>query len=101
MRSHYDRCRQTLAHSLKTQFGQKAEILGEKAGMHVMVRLHTPFSDEEIIARAAKGWRRPDVGCASLFQSQLLRGIYFRAMESWMTRKLKRAWGNLAQGLRS
>ncbi len=54
MRSHYDRCRQTLVHSLKAQFDQKAEILGEKAGMHVMVRLHTPFRDEEIIARAAK-----------------------------------------------
>lgn len=53
MRSHYDRCRQTLVRSLKTQFREKVVILGEKAGMHVMVRLHTPYSDEEIIEQAA------------------------------------------------
>ena len=53
MRSHYDCCRQTLVQSLKIQFGEKAVILGEKAGMHVMVSLHTSFSDEEIVARAA------------------------------------------------
>ena len=53
MRSHYDCCRQKLVQSLKIQFGEQVVILGEKAGMHVMVRIHTPFSDEEIIDRAA------------------------------------------------
>ncbi len=53
MRSLYDRRRQALVKALNVHFGEKATILGEKAGIHVMVRLHTPFSDEEIIRRAA------------------------------------------------
>ncbi len=53
MRSLYDRRRQALVKALNVHFGEKATILGEKAGIHVMVRLHTPFSDEEIMQRAA------------------------------------------------
>ncbi|MGH7999885.1 MAG: PLP-dependent aminotransferase family protein [Brasilonema sp.] len=53
MRSLYDRRRQALVKALNVHFGEKATILGEKAGIHVMVRLHTPFSDEEIIRRVA------------------------------------------------
>lgn len=53
MRSLYDQRRQVLVKALNVYFGDKATILGEKAGIHVMVRLHTPFSDEEIIQRAA------------------------------------------------
>lgn len=53
MRSHYDGCRQVLVQALKAHFGEQATILGEKAGLHVMVRLHTALSDEEMIARAA------------------------------------------------
>ncbi|MEP0876924.1 PLP-dependent aminotransferase family protein [Funiculus sociatus GB2-M2] len=54
MRSHYDQCRSVLVQALKAHFGEQATILGEKAGIHLMVRLYTSFSDEEIIQRAAK-----------------------------------------------
>jgi GntR family transcriptional regulator / MocR family aminotransferase len=54
MRSHYDQCRQILVQALKTYFGEQVTILGEKAGLHLMVRLRTQLSDEEIIQRAAE-----------------------------------------------
>lgn len=54
MRSHYDQCRQVLVQALKTYFGERVTILGDKAGIHLMVKLHTDFSDQEIIQRAAK-----------------------------------------------
>ncbi|MBD3880676.1 PLP-dependent aminotransferase family protein [Phormidium tenue FACHB-886] len=38
MRSHYDRSRQVLVQALQTHFGDQATILGEKAGLHLMVR---------------------------------------------------------------
>ena len=54
MRSHYDYCRQVLVQALNFHFGDQVKILGEKAGIHLMVRLHTNLSDEEIIHRAAQ-----------------------------------------------
>lgn len=54
MRSIYDKRRQTLVKALKKHFGKRATILGEKAGIHIMVRLHTNLNDEQIIQRAAK-----------------------------------------------
>jgi GntR family transcriptional regulator/MocR family aminotransferase len=54
MREIYDQRRQALVKALNTSFGEKATILGEKAGIHLMVRLHTKFSDQEIIQRAAQ-----------------------------------------------
>ena len=54
MRSIYNKRRQILVKYLKKYFGKRAEILGEKAGIHVMVRFKTSLSDEEIIQRAAK-----------------------------------------------
>lgn len=54
MRSHYNHCRQVLVQALNAYFGERAIILGEKAGLHLMVRLHTNLSDEEIIYRAGK-----------------------------------------------
>jgi GntR family transcriptional regulator / MocR family aminotransferase len=53
MRSLYDQRRQALVKALNIHFGEKATILGEKAGIHIMVQLHTPFSDEEMIQYAA------------------------------------------------
>ncbi|WP_226889304.1 hypothetical protein [Nostoc sp. MG11] len=53
MRSLYDQRRQTLAQSLVSHFGEKVKILGENAGMHLMVKINTTLSDEEIIQRAA------------------------------------------------
>lgn len=54
MRSHYDQLRQTLVHSLREHFGETAQIFGEKAGIHLMVRLQTQWSDVEIMERAAQ-----------------------------------------------
>lgn len=54
MRSHYNHCRQVLVQALNFHFGDQVTILGEKAGIHLMVRLHTNLSDEEIIHRAAQ-----------------------------------------------
>ena len=54
MRSLYDLRRQALVQGLKANFGEKAKILGEKAGLHLMVRLQTHLTDEEIIQRAAR-----------------------------------------------
>ncbi|MCJ8283746.1 MAG: PLP-dependent aminotransferase family protein, partial [Rivularia sp. ALOHA_DT_140] len=54
MRSIYDKRRQTLVKALKTHFDSRAEILGEKAGIHVMVNFKTNLSDEEIIQKSAK-----------------------------------------------
>jgi GntR family transcriptional regulator / MocR family aminotransferase len=49
MRTVYDKRRQVLAKAFNKNFGEKATILGEQAGIHFMVQLQTPFSDEEII----------------------------------------------------
>lgn len=54
LRSHYDRCRQVLVEELQTQLGDRATILGEKAGIHLMVRLHTGLKDAEIVQQAAQ-----------------------------------------------
>ncbi len=54
MRSLYDRRRQVLVQALKDRFGEQATILGEKAGIHLMVRLQVQLRDEEIIQRAAQ-----------------------------------------------
>lgn len=53
MRSIYDKRRQTLVKALKKHFGKQAKILGEKAGIHVMVSFKSNLNDEEIIQRAA------------------------------------------------
>ncbi len=54
LRSHYDRCRQVLVEELQTQFSDRATILGEKAGIHLMVRFHTNLGDAEMIQQAAQ-----------------------------------------------
>lgn len=54
MRSLYDSRRQVLVQALKSNFGENAIILGEKAGLHIMVKLKTHLDDDEIIQRAAK-----------------------------------------------
>lgn len=54
MRTIYERRCQVLVQALNLHFGEKVTILGEKAGIHLMVKLHSHFSDEEIIQRAAK-----------------------------------------------
>ena len=53
MRSIYDKRRQVLVKALKKYFGGRIKILGEKAGIHLMVRLNSNLNDQEIIQRAA------------------------------------------------
>jgi GntR family transcriptional regulator / MocR family aminotransferase len=52
MRSHYDRRRQVLVQALQHHFGNQITILGEKAGIHVMVRFLLDLSGAEIMARS-------------------------------------------------
>jgi GntR family transcriptional regulator/MocR family aminotransferase len=54
MRTLYDKRRQALVRSLNQHFEDRLEIVGENAGMHVMVRLQTGLSDEEVVHRAAQ-----------------------------------------------
>jgi GntR family transcriptional regulator / MocR family aminotransferase len=52
MRSHYDRRRQVLVQTLQQCFGTQVTVLGEKAGIHVMVRFSLDLSGVEIMARS-------------------------------------------------
>ncbi|MGL4623211.1 MAG: PLP-dependent aminotransferase family protein [Chroococcidiopsis sp.] len=54
MRHLYDRRRQVLVQALSKYFPQQVSIVGENAGMHVMIQLNLPLSDEEILVRAAQ-----------------------------------------------
>jgi GntR family transcriptional regulator / MocR family aminotransferase len=54
MRTHYDQVRQVLVAAFDRYFGERATLLGENAGLHVMVRFHTSLSDAEICQRAAQ-----------------------------------------------
>lgn len=53
MRTLYDRRRQKLVSVLQTQFGERVTILGANSGIHLMVRLQSRFSAEEVTQRAA------------------------------------------------
>jgi GntR family transcriptional regulator/MocR family aminotransferase len=52
MRMLYDRRRRALVRALNQHFEDQVTILGENAGMHLMVRLTTKFSDREVMSRA-------------------------------------------------
>ncbi|MBD2103972.1 PLP-dependent aminotransferase family protein [Leptolyngbya sp. FACHB-261] len=54
MRRLYDQRRQVLVQALQSHLPGQATILGENAGMHVVVRLQTSLSDLEVVARAAQ-----------------------------------------------
>ncbi|WP_088889255.1 PLP-dependent aminotransferase family protein [Leptolyngbya ohadii] len=70
MRSHYDQLRQTLVKALKTHLGDRVVILGEQAGIHIMVKLQTSWNDAEVIQRASEA----GVGLESA-QPYYLQGI--------------------------
>lgn len=53
MKALYDGRRQALVRSLVTYLGDRVTILGENAGMHLMVRLSTNLSDRMLVERAA------------------------------------------------
>lgn len=54
MRTHYDQHCRALVQALNFHLGERATILGENAGIHLMVRLQTILSDEEIVHCAAQ-----------------------------------------------
>ncbi|MEO1592389.1 MAG: PLP-dependent aminotransferase family protein [Cyanobacteria bacterium J06632_22] len=53
MRICYARRRQALVDALNQQFGQAVQVLGDQAGLHIMVRWTTQLSDDELVAKAA------------------------------------------------
>ena len=54
MRRLYDQRRQALVQALRKHLGQQVTILGENAGIHLMVKLNTAWSDKTIVDRAAQ-----------------------------------------------
>lgn len=52
MRKLYDRRRQVLIQALEKYFGKQVTILGENAGIHLMVRFNIDFSDQEVVTKA-------------------------------------------------
>lgn len=54
MRLVYDQRRQALVQALQVTFGEQVNIVGERAGLHVMVHFDTPLPDENIIQQAAE-----------------------------------------------
>jgi GntR family transcriptional regulator/MocR family aminotransferase len=52
MRTLYDNRRQTLVRALETHFGDLVTIIGENAGMSLMIRLRSGLDDDEIERRA-------------------------------------------------
>ncbi|PSR18152.1 PLP-dependent aminotransferase family protein, partial [filamentous cyanobacterium CCP3] len=54
MRSLYDQRRQALVAALTQHFGSRVTVLGENAGLHLMVRFHTKIPDADLIAKAAE-----------------------------------------------
>jgi GntR family transcriptional regulator / MocR family aminotransferase len=54
MRTLYGQRRQALVDALSVHLNGRASIVGDEAGMHLMVRLKTALTDSQLIARAAK-----------------------------------------------
>lgn len=54
MRKLYDQRRQVLIQALNQYFGEQVTILGENAGLHLMVRFHTDLNEQEVVDKAAQ-----------------------------------------------
>ena len=91
MRSLYDQRRQTLIQALTDNFGDQITIIGENAGIHLMIRISTDLSDTEIVQKAAQQgvslfsasmyyWNQPNsgefvLGYSSLSPQQIRQGV--------------------------
>ena len=91
MRTLYDLRRRAVIRALAHHFGERATVIGESAGMHLMARLQTQFSGEEVMQRAEEvgvglasarpyflkaRWRNEFVfGYASLSERKIQEGI--------------------------
>lgn len=52
MRNLYDQRRQALVQALLRHLGERVSIMGENAGMHVMIQLNTRLKDTTVVNRA-------------------------------------------------
>ena len=52
MRTLYAQRREALVNGLSVHLNGRASIMGDEAGMHLMVRLKTALTDSELIGRA-------------------------------------------------
>ena len=92
MRELYNQRRQILIAAFEKYFGDRVTILGANAGIHVMVRINTAFSDRILIEKAAavgvglisarKYYLQPQdqgefiFGYAQLTENQIEQGIF-------------------------
>jgi|CXWL01.1.fsa_nt_gi GntR family transcriptional regulator/MocR family aminotransferase len=53
MRKIYARRRTVMLEALRAVFGARVEVLGDPAGLHLMIRMKTRLTDAEVVARAA------------------------------------------------
>jgi GntR family transcriptional regulator / MocR family aminotransferase len=91
MRNLYDQRRQVLVSALKQHCGQRVKIMGDNAGMHIMVELDTALSNQAVMNRAAQvgvgltaanpyylktgGKRKFILGYAELTESEIEEGV--------------------------
>ncbi len=71
MRSLYEGKRKLVVSALKSTFGGRASILGDNAGINVLVRFQTDLGDDEIVA----GCGRLGVGLESTRDNYLGGGM--------------------------
>lgn len=96
MRAHYDLRRQYLVAALHTDLGERVTILGEAAGMHMMIRLKTTWTDAELEARAA----RVGVGltsCASFYLGGASQGEFVLGFTDLSPEKIKEGIARLGE----
>jgi len=48
MRSHYRKKHDTLLEAVQRHFGDRARVIGKDAGFHVLLRVHSEKSEEEL-----------------------------------------------------
>lgn len=53
MRKVYARRRSVMLNALQAEFGSRVEVLGDPAGLHLMLRMKTALTDLEVVERAA------------------------------------------------
>src|SRR5215510_997965 len=81
MRTLYDKRRQALVRALETHFGDRVTILGENAGMSLMIRLRGRLDDDEVTRRARHYYlvesRRDEflLGYAGLSERRIQEGV--------------------------
>lgn len=52
MRTLYEHRRQVVVSALKNSFGEKVDVMGENAGINILIRIHERFDDEQFLKKA-------------------------------------------------